>query len=620
MPFRSAPNAPRPIAQWLRSHLIALPPYVQSVRAAWILLLFYHERVIFDRAATQCQWPTSTAGAPSPDAQDDAFRILLVTDPQIIDPFTYPDLPWPRFTFPLVRHFSDHYLKCVWRSLVLDPHRWSPSPTFKQPPRIPSPTARRQRQRPQLPDAIIWLGDLADGGRRNMDHHNWKLLHDRFDRLFPSPSKKKPSQNNASGQLILTPRQTAQDPLPVFYIPGNHDIGLPAAAAQKGQRVIGDISKQRFIQRYGTPIVTNGYAASGARPTARRSLSARISIAFPDALQSGADAITHELVLINAEDLVGMQRVGGGPFDTRTPPAHKGQLDGPLRSEALFTFPETFDFVERFGKQTTVARTPAPRILFSHVPLYRPEGSMCDHPDRSPAHHVFREASRPLHQGSDRISTYQNLLGEEVSNWLLAQIDPVAVFSGDDHDHCERLHKRVATSRRPASAAGFGSANDVPELTVKSLSMTEGVRRPGFARLSLFPPSTAGANPTVAYVPCLLPDQIGIWTQVYIPALAVSLIVLAWLGKHASRRGGEDGLLPTASSAADDTTKSRWTAQRRYKRRESLDLSDRMGAAPLPGRSRDDVPRTRHGIWFRDVGAVCMVAVPFWLACQASLL
>lgn len=53
-----------------------------------------------------------------------------------------------------------------------------------------------------------------------------------------------------------------------------------------------------------------------------------------------------------------------------------------------------------------------------------------------------------------------------------------------------------------------------------------GVRRPGYQLLSLIPPDTAHDGQSLAYRPCLLPDQLRIYLSVYIPLFVLSLIVL----------------------------------------------------------------------------------------------
>lgn len=89
--------------------------------------------------------------------------------------------------------------------------------------------------------------------------------------------------------------------------------------------------------------------------------------------------------------------------------------------------------------------------------------------------------------------------------------------SGDDHDYCEYTHYSDLLGDRPRQA--------VPEVTVKTLSMVMNVRRPGFQLLSLAPTHFRDYDiPTYKDVPCLLPDQLRIYLNIYLPLLAVSIV------------------------------------------------------------------------------------------------
>lgn len=99
--------------------------------------------------------------------------------------------------------------------------------------------------------------------------------------------------------------------------------------------------------------------------------------------------------------------------------------------------------------------------------------------------------------------------------------------SGDDHDYCENYH----TYRRK------GVVTQVREISVKSLSMAMGIKRPGFQLLSLVSPSRTENldkdQKTFADFPCFLPDQISIYLSTYIPLLLVSLLIV--FGSNALR-------------------------------------------------------------------------------------
>lgn len=95
----------------------------------------------------------------------------------------------------------------------------------------------------------------------------------------------------------------------------------------------------------------------------------------------------------------------------------------------------------------------------------------------------------------------------------------LACYSGDDHDYCELVH----------SSPLLDPAYEIREISVKSLSMAMGIKRPGFQLLSLTPleaTMTIHAQATYADQPCFLPDQLAIYLYVYIPLLVISLFVV----------------------------------------------------------------------------------------------
>jgi len=111
----------------------------------------------------------------------------------------------------------------------------------------------------------------------------------------------------------------------------------------------------------------------------------------------------------------------------------------------------------------------------------------------------------------------KNTLEKHASKRLLVALKPTVVFSGDDHDYCEYTHYSDLLGDRPRQT--------IPEITVKTLSMVMNVRRPGFQLLSLAPTQLRDHDiPTYKGVPCLLPDQLRIYLNIYLPLLAVSII------------------------------------------------------------------------------------------------
>ncbi|KAG7098706.1 hypothetical protein E1B28_000619 [Marasmius oreades] len=166
----------------------------------------------------------------------------------------------------------------------------------------------------------------------------------------------------------------------------------------------------------------------------------------------------------------------------------------------------TIDFVKRFAKK----EQERPVILLNHIPLSRPEGSYCG---------PLRERGS-IHRGVG--IGYQNTLGKDSSRFLLESLKPVLVLSGDDHDYCDYTHV-LSTS---------DNATQIREVTVKSLSMAMGIRRPGYQMLSLA--SGEGSTPGFIAAPCVMPDQLGIYLSGYIPLVILS--VLGILAYHVVQR------------------------------------------------------------------------------------
>lgn len=175
-------------------------------------------------------------------------------------------------------------------------------------------------------------------------------------------------------------------------------------------------------------------------------------------------------------------------------------------------------------------------ILFSHIPLFRPDTASCG----------------PLRErGTIRRGVgygYQNTLGKQTTQYLLNSVRPSLVFrhvltdacvlvsttltspySGDDHDYCEYLHSIPLVEDGPDP-----TVEHAREVTVKSFSMAMGIKRPGFQLLSLVPPpivpdyAAEFGNKTFADSPCLLPDQLGIYTTRYVPFLVITLLILLY--------------------------------------------------------------------------------------------
>ncbi|OSD03988.1 Metallo-dependent phosphatase [Trametes coccinea BRFM310] len=383
-----------------------VPRLVNFLRLVWLFTIAWYELGTFYHHTSSCPWPDeplshsgTTVARPT--------HVLLVADPQILDHRSYPDRP--PWLMRLSQFIVDLNLRKSWRA-----------------------TLRRR------PDAVVFLGDMMDNGRLDMPDEEYN----RYVRRFRS---------------IVA----ADDRLPKYYIPGNHDVGLGSSSPTYR---FSEHALERYLSNFGP-------------------LNQRISIS------------NHTVLLIDAPGLVDedRERALAGMSFTQWSEAHPDR---------------TIAFVRSFGQNADPSEGERP-ILFTHVPLFRPEGTPCG---------PLRERGT-LRQG--RGLGYQNLLSEQASQFLLQSIKPAIIFSGDDHDYCEYVHSLPVTdTKRPSPPLS------IPELTVKSFSMAMGIRRPGYQLLSLTLPSASPEIQTLAQTPCLLPDQLGIFLSVYIPLVVLTLVVL----------------------------------------------------------------------------------------------
>ena len=246
----------------------------------------------------------------------------------------------------------------------------------------------------------------------------------------------------------------------------------------------------------------------------------------------------------------------------------QGRLETPKHSHSVTELNESI-------AEPTIPDGPEfPTVLLTHVPLYRPPGTPCGPlRERWPPSPPPGGQTEPLDKDDrNAISVhagyqYQNVLTPEISTELVEKVGNVAhVFSGDDHDYCEIVHKSYTTS---AQSIGTGG---IREITVKSMSWAMGVRKPGFLLLSLWNPIDNAGNPrgtrggghgaadgtplgtTMESHLCLLPDQLSIFIRYAIMlgftllALLVRAIVvsLSTVSRSQHAKDAQEPLLPLA--------------------------------------------------------------------------
>lgn len=150
-----------------------------------------------------------------------------------------------------------------------------------------------------------------------------------------------------------------------------------------------------------------------------------------------------------------------------------------------------------------------PRVLLSHIPLYRRDYTYCGPHRSSP---IINQ--RISHSAHNHEIVYQNYLTEESSNQLLDMIKPALVLSGHDHDQCSVTHETK-----------FGP---VKEHTVGTFSWQMGNLYPSFMLLSASNSASSNLSAPEAAVMtqlCFLPMQTHIYIW-YLSLFALTLITL----------------------------------------------------------------------------------------------
>ncbi|KAL1829324.1 hypothetical protein ACET3Z_007736 [Daucus carota] len=165
-----------------------------------------------------------------------------------------------------------------------------------------------------------------------------------------------------------------------------------------------------------------------------------------------------------------------------------------------------------FVKNVSMDSSSVPRVLLSHIPLYRRSDTSCG-PYRSS--NTINQRVRRDDLGEDIL--YQNYISEEKTESLLDSVRPVFVLSGHDHDQCTVTH----TSK-------YGP---VTEQTLGTISWQQGNLYPSFMLLSAwnhsFPNATIGKDAVLTHL-CFLPLQTHIYIWYLCQFVLTLLLALFW--------------------------------------------------------------------------------------------
>ncbi|KAF9353972.1 hypothetical protein BGX34_011278 [Mortierella sp. NVP85] len=322
--------------------------------------------------------------------------MAIIADPQLTDWFSYGQ---SGLLLMLVETYTDLYMRRSFRRL----------------------------HKSLQPDAVLFLGDLNDGGRGSNKDVFDKNTGRFFERIFDTRSsawnqapivqdvEESAVTTDAPYAVNITGRYQQRMDVPLdsltrewirtqgksvrLYVAGNHDVGF-------GNTLIRP-SMVRYKQTFG-------------------SVNYEVKVG------------NHSLVVLDTLAL---------------------SADTPEIRE------ESQQFLTQLGEETPTL----PRILFTHVPLFRLDTTYCGD---------ARETKQLiLNRGGEQ---YWNMVNSSLSQETLHAIRPDMVFSGDDHDWCEIAHPL--------------DGSFTPEVTLPTFSFAQGIQQPGFVMLSLYNPDRKVRN------------------------------------------------------------------------------------------------------------------------------
>ena len=492
--------------------------------------------------------------------------MVLIADPQLVDPHTYPGRPWPLSTLTI--WYTDLYIRKSFQLI----------------------------QGTLSPDSVFFLGDLFDGGRewttssggsderespdkrwRKYDTRYWMKEYRRFNRIFFDPWLR----GDGRGVRVQEGRKL------IAGLPGNHDLGLGGGiripVRKRFQAYFGNGNRFDIVGNHSfVSLDTVSLSAKGQPMSAgRQGITEQI---HSQDVWSPVDQFLHTAKTEKARAIERGLRLRDGKPENEPLEHAVLELDDPRA--------HTISLENHKG-------TDIPSILLTHVPLYRAEGTPCGPlRERFPPSRLHSGEPMEKDEGNAiRVQAglqYQNVLTPEISNEIVSLVGDVThVFSGDDHDYCDVIHHGYTSK-----------TGGIREITVKSISWAMGVRQPGFVLLSLWNPvdsegkaiASDSTKATIQTHLCLLPDQLSIFIR-YAWLLVLTLIsllvksVIAGYGYKSTPEQANGNILPLTK-----------VKEPRPPRRETISASarssssnNRLAVRPSAGRPRSMSPSNGYG-------------------------
>lgn len=382
-----------------------------------------------------------------------------------------------------------------------------------------------------MPDTVLFLGDLFDGGRewsaaltkaresqspdkrwhRYGDKY-WMKEYNRFGRIFLEPwlrdRRERPDQ---PGRRLIA------------ELPGNHDLGfglgIRIPVRERFNAYFGDGNRVDMIGNFTfVSLDTVSLSANGQTDPATGSQGADTGDENVNKIWYPTETFLSSVKELKARAINRELRLQAGLPE-------KEPLDHTLREIDAVPRPESAN--------TSDLSSNIPSILLTHVPLYRVPGTPCGklrekYPPSVSAREEDEGVEKDMKNALPVVAglQYQTVLTPAISSEIIEKVGDIeAIFSGDDHDYCEVTHR------------GFTSNNGgIKEITVKALSWAAGIRKPGFLMLSLWNPideqgnririgDDSADNEILKTHLCLLPDQLQIFKR-YGFLFGATLIIL----------------------------------------------------------------------------------------------
>ncbi|KAF9899312.1 hypothetical protein EC991_009094 [Linnemannia zychae] len=408
------------------------------------------------------------------------YRMAIIADPQLTDWMSYHQ---SGLLLALVETYVDIYMKRCFRRMHAS----------------------------LRPDAVLFLGDLNDGGRNS----NQKTFEKNTNRFFEWVFATKTSAWNQDPVVMDGAEgETAAEKGEGAIEVTNNSYGLRKrqALTDEEKAVSVDITGH-YLQRIEAPLdAAERQKIRDAGRSLRLYVAGNHDVGFGDTLiRSSMRRYKRVFGSVNYEVNVGNHSLV--VLDTLA-----------LSSEVPSIREESQQFLDQIKQE----QPSLPRILFTHVPLHRLDTTYCG---------KTRETEQTI---KDRDGEqFQNMVNITLSREVLESIQPDMVFSGDDHDWCEIAHPTI-------------EGNFVPEVTVRTFSFAQGIQQPAFVMMSLFNPdhkpknvqpvvpldvglpvseSAQGTvmrpsgNTTFVYDECMLPRQM----LIYICYGALFAVSLSWI-------------------------------------------------------------------------------------------